>query len=557
MRDIYLVRHGKPAFEGGAKRCIGWTDPELSGEGRRQMEKLSREFAEKSIERIYTSPLKRCVESANILSGGRIPVEVVEDLREIYMGQWENMTFEEIKQKYPAEYEARGRDLAGVPAPGGESFADCERRARRAFEAIRNASRGNVIVMAHVGVNRALISGFEGRKLGDLLEIPQGYGQVYRKTDFIFDAMIVAAGLSSRMGEFKPLMEIGGKTVIRRQVETLRAGGAREIAVITGHRAGEIRAEVSGPGVLFLHNEEFERTKMCDSVSIGLKYCRDKCGTPEGRSLDGIFFLPVDVPLFTRFTMEYEKWRFASGDGDVYCPYNGGAPGHPLLIRASALDFLLAHDGERGLKGAYERLGERVIHLDVTDRGTVMDMDTREDFLRLSAYEAGREIPDEETCEALLAWFKTDGAVVRHCRAVAALAEKIAAECNRAGAGLDLKLVRAGALLHDMAKAYPDHAGTAARWLSMLGHGAAARVVADHMDLPEEKLGGLSESLVVYLADKMTQGEKTVSVEERFEYKRRMFADQPEALAAVGRRRELARRALAIARQGGFSDETD
>ena len=140
---------------------------------------------------------------------------------------------------------------------------------------------------------------------------------------------------------------------------------------------------------------------------------------------------------------------------------------------------------------------------------------------------------------------------------MAALAEKIAAECNRAGAGLDLKLVRAGALLHDMAKAYPDHAGTAARWLSMLGHGAAARVVADHMDLPEEKLGGLSESLVVYLADKMTQGEKTVSVEERFEYKRRMFADQPEALAAVGRRRELARRALAIARQGGFSDETD
>ncbi len=60
-------------------------------------------------------------------------MEVVEDLREIYMGQWGNMTFEEIKQKYPAEYEARGRDLAGVPAPGGESFADCERRARRAF----------------------------------------------------------------------------------------------------------------------------------------------------------------------------------------------------------------------------------------------------------------------------------------------------------------------------------------------------------------------------------------------------------------------------------------
>ena len=46
MRDIYLVRHGKPAFEGGAKRCIGWTYPELSGEGRRQMEKLSEAVAD-------------------------------------------------------------------------------------------------------------------------------------------------------------------------------------------------------------------------------------------------------------------------------------------------------------------------------------------------------------------------------------------------------------------------------------------------------------------------------------------------------------------------------
>lgn len=92
-------------------------------------------------------------------------------------------------------------------------------------------------MVAHVGVNRALISGFEGRKLGDLLEIPQGYGQVYRKTDFIFDAMIVAAGCPPAWG-VQAADGDQGKNGDPAQVETLRAGGAREIAVITG----------SGPG---------------------------------------------------------------------------------------------------------------------------------------------------------------------------------------------------------------------------------------------------------------------------------------------------------------------
>ena len=68
MRNLYLVRHGKPEFPGQHKCCIGWTDLELSGEGRGQIEALKEEFAREEIEKIYTSPLKRCVESARILS---------------------------------------------------------------------------------------------------------------------------------------------------------------------------------------------------------------------------------------------------------------------------------------------------------------------------------------------------------------------------------------------------------------------------------------------------------------------------------------------------------
>lgn len=557
MREIYLIRHGKPELAGGEKRCIGWTDVPLSGEGRRAMEALGLDFKDKDIEKIYTSPLKRCVESARALSGGRIPIEVLEELREVYMGEWENLSFCRIREKYPKEYEARGRDMAVFAPPGGESFKDCQDRALRALERVRAESRGNVIIMAHAGLNRCLISHLEGRRLGGLFGISQEYGEVYCFSEPVFDAVIAAAGMSSRMGEFKPLMELGGKTVIGRQLETLRRGGAREIAVVTGNRAEEIRAAAAGPGVTFLHNENYETTKMFDSVCLGLRYFEQKARTPEGRTLDGIFFLPVDVPLFTEFTMEYEAFKFKGGDGDVYCPCFDGAPGHPLLIRASAIPALLSHDGERGLKGAYERLGERTVRLSVPDCGAVMDMDTAEDFARLADYERSRPVADEAMALRLLKWFKTDEAVVRHCQAVAGLAQEIAACLNRRGAGLDMELVRSGALLHDVARAWPEHEKTGAKWLSMLGHTRTAQVVRDHMDLPPEKAGVLCESLAVYLADKMIQEEKRVSVKQRFDEKRKRFKGRPEALLALEKRYAIAERALLTAERGGYIYEAD
>ena len=111
---------------------------------------------------------------------------------------------------------------------------------------------------------------------------------------------------------------------------------------------------------------------------------------------------------------------------------------------------------------------------------------------------------------------------------------------------IDKHKIYAAALLHDIAKAYPDHPETGAGWLRLLGHTGIADIVADHMDLPEEKLGYLNESLIVYLADKQVQGERRVTIEERFAAKREKFKDNPEALAGVERRYQLAKRAEAL-----------
>ena len=102
MRTIYLIRHGKPEFPDERKYCIGRTDLPLSEEGRTQIRALGETFAGRRIEKIYTSPLKRCRESAAILQeviDRSIPIEVVDGLTEIDMGEWDGHSFDEIREQ--------------------------------------------------------------------------------------------------------------------------------------------------------------------------------------------------------------------------------------------------------------------------------------------------------------------------------------------------------------------------------------------------------------------------------------------------------------------------
>lgn len=556
MRTIYLIRHGKPEFPDERKYCIGRTDLPLSKEGRTQIQALGETFAGRRIEKIYTSPLTRCRESAVILRDAidrRIPIEVVDGLAEIDMGAWDGRSFDEIREQFPEQYAARGEDMYHFRPPRGESFEDCGKRAEITWNKLRTESRGDVLVVGHAGWFRILICGWEKRKKAELLQIPFGYGQVYEKKEFVFDALISAAGRSSRMGDFKPLMKLGDQTVLEREIQTLRACGVHEITIITGRQAEDIRAAVAGPGIHFIHNPAYAETKMFDSVCLGLSYYEEKRKKGGKEAPDGISFFPVDVPLFTSFTLEYEKYRFAGGDGDVYLPEYEKTPGHPLLIRADVIEKLLQHDGTMGLKGACEQPGIRRVFLNVPDRGCAFDADTQEEFQKLRDWERERPVPDKEQCERLLSWFHTPEATVRHSRAVAELAVELADKVRNRKRILqayqrdkiDKHKIYAAALLHDIAKAYPEHPETGARWLRLLGHTGIADIVADHMDLPEDKMGYMNESLIVYLADKQVQGERRVTIEERFAAKREKFKDNPEALAGVERRYRLAKRAEA------------
>ena len=187
-------------------------------------------------------------------------------------------------------------------------------------------------------------------------------------------ALIVAAGMSSRMGDFKPMLSIGSISVAQRVIATLSQSGVSKIVMVTGYNATILERHLSGNGIIFLRNENYETTQMFDSVKIGLRYLQDKC--------DKVLFTPVDVPLFTARTA---ATILASG-AKLACPMCEGKQGHPILIANELIPEILNDCGEMGLKGAMDRCSEPLMRIDVDDTGTIHDADTPEDFSALVDY---------------------------------------------------------------------------------------------------------------------------------------------------------------------------
>lgn len=184
-------------------------------------------------------------------------------------------------------------------------------------------------------------------------------------------AIIVAAGMSSRMGDFKPMLNIGSISIAQRIVANFHQAGVDKIVMITGYNAITLERHLSGNGIIFLRNENYETTQMFDSAKIGLEYLKDKC--------DRILFTPVDIPLFTSATV---RTLIESG-AELACPVCEGQQGHPILIAARLVDNILSDSGEGGLKGAISRCGAELREIEVEDAGVLHDADTPEDYRAL------------------------------------------------------------------------------------------------------------------------------------------------------------------------------
>jgi len=181
-------------------------------------------------------------------------------------------------------------------------------------------------------------------------------------------ALIASAGMSSRMGGFKPMLKIGTISIVQRIVLTLQQAGADLIVIVTGHNAELLEQHLSHMGVICLRNDRYANSQMLDSVKIGLAYMQGRC--------DRILFTPVDVPLFTPDTV-----RTILSDGNpLIVPVYDDKEGHPLLIPSDLIPAILDYRGEFGLSGALKSCGRERRLLKVNDSGVAFDVDTPEDY---------------------------------------------------------------------------------------------------------------------------------------------------------------------------------
>lgn len=206
--------------------------------------------------------------------------------------------------------------------------------------------------------------------------LTNGDGAVERKVQT--GAVIVAAGLSSRMNAFKPLLPLGKSTLIETLLGTFHAAGVEGITVVTGYQAALLQARLEAWPVDFRHNPHFATTDMFCSARIGLSHRQPLA--------DQIFFTPGDVPLVAAATLRQLMRAMAGSGASVLIPAHEGRKGHPVLIRAAAIPAILAYSGGQGMKGALASPGNVVQLWPVKDPGILLDADRPEDYQNLCAY---------------------------------------------------------------------------------------------------------------------------------------------------------------------------
>lgn len=157
MKRIYLIRHGLPEFPDGQRQCIGSTDLPLSEEGMLQASEMARALP--GVSAVFSSPLTRAMETARAI---RWDFTILEGLRELDYGQWEGLTFPEIRRDYPELYAARADNLSLQP-PGAESCEAGLARFSAAMEEAAGCSPGDLAVVAHGGVIALFLERVAGR----------------------------------------------------------------------------------------------------------------------------------------------------------------------------------------------------------------------------------------------------------------------------------------------------------------------------------------------------------------------------------------------------------
>ena len=157
MLRLYFMRHGETVWN-TERRYQGMTDIELSEEGLRQAECAAKRFKNIKIDKIYASPLKRAMKTAEKIAAEK-GLEIIseDDFREIHFGEWEGKTVPELTEKYGESYTNFIREPHKYGFPGEGSVENVINRIKPGIDRLIAEDEGNVLIVSHGGIIRLMI----------------------------------------------------------------------------------------------------------------------------------------------------------------------------------------------------------------------------------------------------------------------------------------------------------------------------------------------------------------------------------------------------------------
>ncbi|WP_190258796.1 molybdenum cofactor cytidylyltransferase [Pelotomaculum schinkii] len=201
----------------------------------------------------------------------------------------------------------------------------------------------------------------------------------------MISAVILAAGMSSRMGFPKQLLELGKRPLIRIVTENVLASAVDEVTVVTGFREDEVSAAIKDLPVKIIVNPHF-RQGQGSSLSLGVKAINV--------NTTAFLVFMCDQPLISPSIINTVIREFKERRSMALRPLYQGMPGHPVIFSYSLTSELESLQGDEGAREVLKKLGNKVDYLTVQDEAVILDVDTPESYekLKLMVFSSKKQI---------------------------------------------------------------------------------------------------------------------------------------------------------------------
>jgi len=187
--------------------------------------------------------------------------------------------------------------------------------------------------------------------------------------------IVLAAGRSTRMGQFKPLLPWGEHTVIEQVVTTLLGTSVSEVLVVTGHEHDALAAALHAYPLRLVFNPDYAAGDMISSIQAGLRAL--------GPAVEAALIAIGDQPRMQASTVEavVAAWRQGSAERIIIPSYHMRR-GHPICLPRAVWPAVLALSWQESLRSLWQSLAGQIEHVMVDSPTILSDMDTPMDYQR-------------------------------------------------------------------------------------------------------------------------------------------------------------------------------